>query len=107
MQMQAWVAVLMKQAGGDLRPVAYISMSPTEQRYAKIEKEALEPTWACERFSDYLIGITFHIETDHKPLVPLLSTKLLDELPIRVQRFRMRLMTVSYTHLTLPTILLV
>ena len=35
-------AVLMqKQADGDLRPVAYISrsMSPTEQRYAQIEKK--------------------------------------------------------------------
>ena len=86
--------LLQKQSAGDIRPVAYISrsMSPTEQRYAQIEKEALALTWACERFADYLIGISFHIQTDHKPLVPLLSPKLLDELPIRVQRFRMRLM---------------
>ncbi len=35
--------LLQKQPGGDLRPVAYISqsMSPTEQRCAQIEKEAL------------------------------------------------------------------
>ena len=39
----------------------------------------------------------FHIETDHKPLVPLLGLKNLDELPIRIQRFRMRLMRFHYT----------
>ena len=73
------------------------SMSATEQTYAQIEKEALAITWACERFSDYLIGTQLHIETDHKPLVPLLSTKLLDELPLRVQRFRMRLMRFNFS----------
>ena len=96
--------LLQKQSAGDIRPVAYISrsMSPTEQSYAQIEKEALALTWACERFADYLIGISFHIQTDHKPLVPLLSTKLLDELPIRVQRFRMRLMRYDFTYQPYP-----
>ena len=88
-----------RQTNGDLRPVAYISRALTEmeQRYAQIEKEALAATWACERFRDYLIGLSFHIETDHKPLVPLLSTKNLDEMPLRVQRFRLRLMRYQYT----------
>ena len=54
-------------------------------------------TWACERLDSYLVGTTFHIETDHKPLVPLLTSKRLDELPLRVQRFRMRLMRFRYT----------
>ena len=78
-----------KQPTGENRPIAY-ALTPTEQRYAQIEKEALALTWACERLSNYLIGIQFHIQTDHKPLVPLLGYKNLDELPIRVQRFRMR-----------------
>ena len=44
--------------------------------------------WACERYSNFLIGKTFHIETDHKPLVSLLGQKTLDELPPRILRFR-------------------
>lgn len=91
--------LLQKQDDEQWRPVAYASraMSPTEQRYAQIEKEALGITWASERFADYLIGLKFHIETDHKPLVPLLSTKNLEDLPARVLRFRMRMMRFSYT----------
>ena len=90
--------VCQKQANRQWRPIAYQSrsMTPTEQRYAQIEKEALAVTWACERFSHYLRGAKFHVETDHKPLVPLLSTKLLDELPPRILRFRLRLMKYDF-----------
>ena len=86
--------LLQKTPSGDQRPVAYASraMTPTEQRYAQIEKESLALTWACDRFADYLVGLKFHIETDHKPLAPLFSTKQLGELPLRIQRFRMRMM---------------
>lgn len=86
--------LLQQQLTGELKPVGYVSrsMTPTEQRYAQIEKEALALTWACERFSDYLLGLDFLIQTDHKPLVPLFSVKALEELPIRVQRFRMRML---------------
>jgi len=91
--------LLQKQRDSKVLPVCYISraMTSTEQRYAQIEKEALALTWACERFSDYLLGLKFHLETDHKPLVPLLSTKNLEELPIRVQRFRLRLMRFKFS----------
>ena len=91
--------LLQRRNETDWKPVAYASraLSNTEQRYAQIEKEALATTWACERFSEFLIGKDFHIETDHKPLVPLLGSKSLDELPPRIQRLRMRLMRFSYT----------
>ena len=56
-----------------------------EQGYAQIEKEALAMTWACEQFQDYLIGTQFSVETDYKPLVPLLSSKALNAVPVRLQ----------------------
>ena len=74
--------LLQKQDDGERRPIAYVSLAIT---------------WACDRFADILIGLKFHIETDHKPLAPLLSTKRLDELPLRVQRFRMRLMWFQFS----------
>ena len=54
-------------------------------------------TWACERFSTYLLGKSFSVETDHKPLVPLLSNKHLDNLPPRILRFRLRLARFNFT----------
>lgn len=91
--------LLQKQADNVCKPVAYASkaLSNTEQRYAQIEKEALASTWAYERFAEFLIGKSFHIETNHKPLVPLLGSKTLDELPPRIHRLRMRLLRFSYT----------
>ena len=92
-------AVLLQKTKQEWRPVAYASqaMSETETRYAQIEKEALAITWACEKFSTYILGKHISIETDHKPLVPLLGSKHLDNLPSRVLRFRLRLMRFSYS----------
>ena len=86
-------AVLLQKLQEGWRPVAFASrsMSEVEQRYAQIEKEALACTWATEKFADYLIGMNFTVETDHKPLIPLLSTKQLSSLPPRVLRFRLRM----------------
>ena len=91
-------AVLLQRVDGVWKPVAYASrsMSNTEKRYAQIEKEALATTWACERFSDFILGKRIDIETDHKPLVPLLGMKHLDNLPPRVVRFRLRLDRYDY-----------
>lgn len=76
-------AVLLQKEGDDWRPVAYVSWSLTlsEQRYAQLEKEALGLTWAGEKFCDFLIGQHFEMETDHKPLLSLLSGQELDALP--------------------------
>lgn len=92
-------AVLLQKCESVWKPIAYASrsMTETEKRYAQIEKEALATTWACEKFSTYILGKHFEIETDHKPLVPLLGTKQLNSLPPRILRFRLRLDRFSYS----------
>ena len=102
-------AVLLQLKKREWKPVAYTSrsMTDTERRYAQIEKEALGVTWACEKFSHYLLGQEFEIESDHKPLIPLLNCKSLDNLPPRVLRFRLRLARYHYVAKHIPGKLLV
>ena len=79
--------------------MAYASwaMSDTGQHYSQIEKEVLGLVWACEKFSNYIIGRPIYLETDHKPLVLLLSKTYLDRLPPRIVRFHLCLMQFNYT----------
>lgn len=79
-------AALLQKTNSSWKPVAFASrvMSDTERRYTQVEKEALAITWACERFSTYILGKLFTIETDHKPLIPLLGDKSLNSLPPRI-----------------------
>ena len=82
------------QDDNNWKPIAYFSraLTATETRYSRIEKECLAFTWLAERASDYILGKEITGETDHKPLVPLLTTHCIDQLPPRIQRMRMRLM---------------
>ena len=98
-------AVLLQlQDDGTKRPICYASRSltDTEKRYAVIEKEALAATWACEKFKDYITGLQFELQTDHKPLVPLLSSKDLSQMPPRILRFRLRMMRYAPTIIYVP-----
>ena len=87
-----------------MRPVACASRSitETERRYAQIDKEALTVTWALEHWAEFQIGMRFKVQTEHKPLIPLFSTKLIDELPMRIQRFGMRLMGFDFAIAHVP-----
>lgn len=42
------------------------------------------------------------IDTDHKPLVPILSSKHLNDLPPRVLRFRLRMAKFDYSITHMP-----
>ena len=96
--------LLQRQPGKDWRPIAFASrtMTETEQRYSQIEKESLALVWACEKFSDYVIGKQITLETDHKPLVPLLGRASLCNLPPRILRFRLRLTRFQYSIVHVP-----
>lgn len=61
--------------------------------------KALGVTWPCERLSSYL---QFTLITDHKPLVPLLSTSGLDNLPPRILRFGLSPLRFSFTIVHIP-----
>ena len=67
----------MQQQQGPWRPVAFASqtLNEAETHYAQIEKEALALTWALEKFAEYVLGKCVILETDHKPLVPILAGK--------------------------------
>lgn len=97
-------SILLKKHEGTWAPVAcaFRALTNTEQRYAQVEKEALALTWACERFRDFITGLHFKLETDHKPPVSLLGGQALDTLPPRIQRFRMRLMGYVYNATHVP-----
>ena len=73
--------------------VAFASktLSPTERRYAQIEKECLVIVFACQRFSQYISRqekIT--VESDHKPLQAIFKKSVLAA-PCRLQRMVLRL----------------
>jgi len=73
--------ILQLQPDNSWRLVSFISrtMTPTEIRYAQIGKEALALTCECERSWEYIVGKSIYVETDPKPLVPLLSSHTLDQ----------------------------
>ena len=55
---------------GPVLPIQCISkkLTDTQMRYSTLEREAYAIVWAIEKFSFYLLGQHFIIETDHQPL---------------------------------------
>ena len=74
-------AVLLQSHDGDLFPVAFASkkLSDRERKYSTIERECLAVVWGVRKFSLYLYGNPFVLQTDHQPLTFLNKAKLLND----------------------------
>ena len=89
-------AVLVQNQNGTKRVISYASrsLSNVERRYSQTEKEALALVWACERFHQYVFGIEFVLETDHRPLQFIYSEK--SKPSARIERWVLRLQSYKF-----------
>ena len=67
------------------RPIAYASkaLTPTQERYAQIEKELLPVVFGCAKFAEYIVGRDVTVESDRKPLEAIMK-KPLHVAPLRL-----------------------
>ena len=73
-------------------------------RYAPVEGEALAAAWGTAKCKHYLLGMShWTLAVDHKPLVPILSTKDLDAIPNpRILNQRVKLLPYNFTPRYVP-----
>lgn len=66
-----------REEGGSEYMVACVSRSLNEheRRYEAWKGEALAAVWGVKTFRPYLHGVHFHLHTDHRPLLWLLTAK--------------------------------
>ena len=74
-------------------------ISDVESRYAVVELEMAACVWAVKKCRIYLAGLPrFDLVVDHRPLVPILNSKLLSEIENpRLQRMREKLSGYIFT----------
>lgn len=55
-------------------------VTPTESRYSATEVELLAVIWAVRKCRLFLLGQPFQLIVDHRPLIPIINSKTLDEI---------------------------
>ncbi len=59
-------------------------------------------TWAYERLSRYISALDFTIRTDRKPLITLLKSRALSDLPPRILKLRLQLLRFDFDIVQVP-----
>lgn len=96
-------AILLQDEGGNLFPVAYASrkLVDRERRFSTVERECLAVVWGIDKFSRYLYGRAFDLETDHQPLIYLNKQKVSNARLMRwallLQPYRIRIKAIRGT----------
>ena len=89
-----------RMADSSDRPIAFASrtLAPAEKRYAQIEREGLAIVFGVTKLHKYVYGRDFEIQTDHMPLLGLMSEdKLISPLAsARIQRWALTLSNYQY-----------
>lgn len=70
--------ILHEYADGTIKAVSHAarSLTPAEQGYSQVEKEALALIFAVTKFHKMIYGRRFNLHTDNKPLLTFLDAKL-------------------------------
>ena len=78
-------------------------LSPAEGNYAVVELEAVGVQWAILKCRHYLLGTSFKVLTDHKPLVGVMNGRDVDSLSnARLQRICSKLIGYQFEVAYLP-----
>ena len=82
----------------DGKPVIFVSrkLTVTEQRYSQIEREFLSIVFTLTRLRTYLFGLSFIVQTDHKPLLSIIN-KPIDKVSNRLQRWILNIQHFDFT----------
>ena len=65
-------------------------LTAAEQSYSLIKKETSSILFSCEKFHEYVYGLRFVVENEHKPVISIFQCAL-SKSPPRIQRFLLRL----------------
>lgn len=86
---------------GSERPIAFVSrvLADSEKNYSTVDREALAIFYGVKKFENYLMGLHFVLETDHKPLLAIFGEN--KGLPVfaasRLQRWAVYLSNFNYS----------
>ena len=94
-------AILIQDQGFGDQTIACASrkLNAAEKNYSTIEKELLAVVWGVQKFSPYLYGKEFILQSDHLPLKHLDNMKNTNG---RLMRWAMQLQPFAYVFKSIP-----